>query len=678
MGKITVIVPVYKVEPYLDRCVNSLLCQTFQNYEIILVDDGSPDSCGKMCDEYSRRDPRIYVIHQRNAGLSAARNAGLDRALSDSECEWVSFVDSDDWVHPMYLEALFNAAVKYDAELAIGGYLRTNGELIVPEIDLTACTWRSEEYYLHDMVNATVSWGKLYKKTVFHTLRFPVGKIHEDEFISYKILFNYEYVTVVEQPLYFYYQNPKGISKGKWSVGRLDGLDALEKQIVFFYNKGLREIARRKFNSVIRINLKSQECISNCDDLDPTQKKQLVRKTKKQLRRLLIRYRKCRWLPFWCNDYSKRVYENAFTGVRISRKIWGGVKPILILCYPVRAIGRRVKKIWGRKSDFSALVKYLREATSKKVILLQTPLHGNLGDHAIALAEVSLLNELGVSYAETPHTEGIENWCARVTQRGKIIAINGGGYLGDLWKNEEKRFRDTLNAFPHHRIIVFPQTVHFDLNSEEGKQYFEESKAIYEAHSDLTLFVREMYSYRFMQENMPNVHVELAPDMAMTLEYPLKNGTRAGAVFCLRSDKEKTLSEAEYALMEGTIKQRYKSIMVTDTVLPGALLPGGREEAILRKLSEFEAAELVVTDRLHGMIFAAVTQTPCIVLHSLSHKIEGCYEWLRDLEYIRLAEQVEDVPALLDEIANVAPVYGREKYRNAMQQLREELLKTGD
>ena len=77
MGKITVIVPVYKVEPYLDRCVNSLLNQTFQNYEIILVDDGSPDSCGKMCDEYSRRDPRIYVIHQRNAGLSAARNAGL-------------------------------------------------------------------------------------------------------------------------------------------------------------------------------------------------------------------------------------------------------------------------------------------------------------------------------------------------------------------------------------------------------------------------------------------------------------------------------------------------------------------------------------------------------------------------------------------------------------------------
>ncbi|MDO5139489.1 MAG: glycosyltransferase family 2 protein, partial [Oscillospiraceae bacterium] len=101
MSRITVIVPVYKVEAYLKRCVDSLLCQTYENFFLLLVDDGSPDCCGEICDAYMRQDARVHVLHQKNAGLSAARNAGIEWALSRDDVEWISFVDSDDWVQPV-------------------------------------------------------------------------------------------------------------------------------------------------------------------------------------------------------------------------------------------------------------------------------------------------------------------------------------------------------------------------------------------------------------------------------------------------------------------------------------------------------------------------------------------------------------------------------------------------
>ncbi|MCD7802997.1 MAG: glycosyltransferase [Clostridiales bacterium] len=116
MPEISVIVPVYKVEPYLRRCVDSILNQTFQDFELILVDDGSPDHCPAICDEYAGRDSRIVVIHQKNAGLSAARNAGIDWVFANSDSKWISFVDSDDWVTPTYL-SLMISALQIDSDI---------------------------------------------------------------------------------------------------------------------------------------------------------------------------------------------------------------------------------------------------------------------------------------------------------------------------------------------------------------------------------------------------------------------------------------------------------------------------------------------------------------------------------------------------------------------------------
>ena len=128
MAQISIIVPVYKVEPYLRRCVDSILNQSFLDFDLILVDDGSPDTCGVICDEYAAKDSRVHVIHQKNGGLSAARNAGIDWAFAHSDSSWLTFVDSDDWIHPQMLEALHNAVRKDDTSVAVCGYQETSGE----------------------------------------------------------------------------------------------------------------------------------------------------------------------------------------------------------------------------------------------------------------------------------------------------------------------------------------------------------------------------------------------------------------------------------------------------------------------------------------------------------------------------------------------------------------------
>lgn len=245
MPQVSVIVPVYKVEAFLDRCVNSILAQTFADFELILVDDGSPDNCGAMCDEYAKKDSRIVVIHQKNGGLSAARNAGIDWAFAHSDSQWLNFIDSDDWVHPEYLERLLDAAIKHDVSVSICGYVSTAGEEPEIQVDqLIPIKWNTEAFYVEHNVNATIACAKLYRKECFQSVRYPLGKLHEDEFTTYQILFQFPSIAFVEAPLYFYYVNPNSITKSGQSRWKEDTYEALEQQIQYFKTNGFMDACR--------------------------------------------------------------------------------------------------------------------------------------------------------------------------------------------------------------------------------------------------------------------------------------------------------------------------------------------------------------------------------------------------------------------------------------------------
>lgn len=242
MSDISIIVPVYKVEKYIHRCVDSILAQTYSDFELILVDDGSPDNCPTICDAYAEKDNRVHVIHQANGGLSAARNAGIDWAFANSDSQWLTFIDSDDWVHPEYLERLLDAAVTNDVSVSICGYKETEGEEpIINAKDLTPVLWNPEDFYVEHNVNATIACGKLYQKKCFTEIRYPVEKIHEDEFVTHIVLFPTGQMAVMKATLYYYFINKQGITKTNWKPQRLQGLEATRLQIEFMRSQGFKK-----------------------------------------------------------------------------------------------------------------------------------------------------------------------------------------------------------------------------------------------------------------------------------------------------------------------------------------------------------------------------------------------------------------------------------------------------
>ena len=239
MPLISVIVPVYKVEPYLSRCVDSILSQTFTDFELILVDDGSPDNCGKICAEYAQKDNRIQVIHKENGGLSSARNAGIDWTLKNSNSQWLTFIDSDDWIHPQYLELLLSGATFTNTDICVCEYTETSNFSDFEKLNnVNPQNLSPEEFFVNYHITATVAWCKLYKKRCFENIRYPVGKLHEDEYTTYKILFEKNYISYLKVPLYFYYTNSDSIVRSEWSPKRLDAITAYEEQIDYFRKNG--------------------------------------------------------------------------------------------------------------------------------------------------------------------------------------------------------------------------------------------------------------------------------------------------------------------------------------------------------------------------------------------------------------------------------------------------------
>lgn len=249
--KISVIIPVYNVENYLERCIKSVISQTFKDLEIILVDDGSTDRSGQLCDKFAKDDSRIKVIHKKNGGLSSARNSGIDIAIG----EYITFVDSDDWILPDAYEYLLNVIEKTNADIVSADYSFTDGrpikanekydetEIIGPEKIL--------KYYLMQEVihgkNDFPVWIKLYNKDLFCDVRFPDGKLYEDSITNFKIISKCNKYLKSSKIIYAYFQRPHSITKSCLSRKHLDLIYVSEEMLQLVNNNyELTELCYRK------------------------------------------------------------------------------------------------------------------------------------------------------------------------------------------------------------------------------------------------------------------------------------------------------------------------------------------------------------------------------------------------------------------------------------------------
>lgn len=249
---VSIIVPIYKVEPYLQRCLDSLINQTYTNLEIILVDDGSPDNCPQICDEYAANDSRVIVIHKENGGLSDARNAGLDICSG----EYISFVDSDDWVENEYIDRLLYKLLATNSDIAVANHQTFSTSNVFFPIDFLKDGVFLNTEILDNIFTTRnqfkIAWGKLFKKELFFNIRFPKGLNHEDEYVGFIPYFYAKKIVCFNQVLYHYLKRNDSITG---SENHFDDYESKIVQAKFSINNNVPQLAKRLLLSLSKFYL---------------------------------------------------------------------------------------------------------------------------------------------------------------------------------------------------------------------------------------------------------------------------------------------------------------------------------------------------------------------------------------------------------------------------------------
>lgn len=304
---ISVIVPVYNVKDYLCRCLDSILNQSFKDFDLILIDDGSTDGSEKICDDYASKDERIYVIHQQNGGAASARNKGIEWSL-DRNSEWLAFIDSDDWVHCDYLKNLLEASKKFNTDMSVclSIPIKSPDEKPITNEDFDFFNIKPETFYVKLKEQSIVPWGKLIKKKLFKNVRFPNGKLYEDEFTLYKIIFAVKEIALVNKKMYYaFWCNSSSVTKKKWTEGHLSILDAYNETLLFFKENNYEDLymwQRKRYLSVIAMQYKAM-IETATDELKEIYEPILRKKLKKEIKL----YRKeCDKFPIKGNEW---IYE---------------------------------------------------------------------------------------------------------------------------------------------------------------------------------------------------------------------------------------------------------------------------------------------------------------------------------------------------------------------------------
>ena len=286
----------------------------------------------------------------------------------------------------------------------------------------------------------------------------------------------------------------------------------------------------------------------------------------------------------------------------------------------------------------------------KEFLIFNTPIHGNIGDHAIIYAELKILKEKNILAYEIPtyYEKYCFDYIKKHVSEDAIIGITGGGFIGSQWMVEEDLVNKVVSTFKNYPIIIFPATFYFK-NDSLGREELEKSKKIFSQAKDLTIFAREEKTYEFICKEYKNAKSYLVPDIVLSLKENF-NEERNDILLCLRDDVEGKLNKNIKTEIYD-IAKKYGSVKLIDTVEKYSIPIKNRDIQVKNKIKEFAKAKLVITDRLHGMIFASITGTPCVVLGNYNYKVEGVYQWIKEVDKNILFEK--DIENINEDINNL-------------------------
>jgi pyruvyl transferase EpsI len=738
------LMPVYNGSKYLCRALDSMLGQTYQNFNIIIiVENGCIDNTAAICEEYAAKDNRIRIYHNKeNFGVAASLNRGLELC----EGKYIARMDADDVSLPERLEKQV-AFMENNPDIGVLGtyyrVIRDSYAVIVkpPASNDDICArllfgtviahpsvmLRSELFKLNNWkypiceAEDYALWASLISKTKMANLpevlleyyehgdnacsvKFPkIRAISAD--ISRKALFDELNINTSNYPdIYFGWRGydlfPQDIKSFLLDGAKLlSDVKAANNKLQKFNDKSLDDVLEAQWRQtkldaqLNSLTLKFDELIPEVAENVPslfTDKKIIIFGTGKYCTTITDAIKNDEFfsniIAFCDSDKSKHNTDFFLNIVIAPEQLSNSDYDYILIASPlyeqeIRDMLNNIKipsqKIFTSPSanefNFHLRLKkydkyYAHKDTEQKAYLFCAADYGNLGDHAIAAAAHSFFqNRLDMEIAEIPFTQ--YNIFAEVAKHhilpSDIVLITGGGFLGSLWFSAEQQAREVIKSYPNNATIILPQSVFWE-DAPRWKKECEETQQVYAAHPNLTLCARDAITYKLMQELYPTCHLLLMPDMALSMNWDSFFDTdvsRKGVLLCLKKDKESILTDENHQYLLNIGKKLCGEAKFCDTDLMIPISQEERDSMLPEKINEFRKAELVITDRLHGMIFAAVAETPCVALNGFTHKLRATFEWVKHLPYMRFAESIADVETIASQILTV----GTRKYETARQ-----------
>ena len=651
--KLSIIIPAYNVEKYVGKAISSILSQDYKNLELLIVDDGSTDETAKIAKRYSANDVRAIVLSKQNGGLSDARNYGLERATGD----YVLFIDSDDFIEPNTIGKLMKYSNDRALDVCIFGYYydiyeheKTHTEKVVVEPG-KIITRGSKRTKIANASMLGYAWNKLYDRQflLINNIKFERGLSYiEDIIFNEQVYQHAKKVGFYDQPIYHYVQY------GRTTLGKT-------------YHKKIAQYDRRSIQAfcnamkVLGVSSYDVRMFRIKNTVDRTRWSiDIIANTAAANRQEKIRS--------LCELRSNIQTIPQEAGSSVDRMLLGLLRHkrfnllLLLSSAKTRNIVRFIKDSISPK--LKNWIIYHKSTTDnyqnlskkdKKIIIMLAADYGNLGDIAIAYAQNKFLKDNfpdhTIVVVPISQTYRKIKSLKKKMNKDDVVTITGGGNMSDMYEDIEEQRRFVIKKFPNNRIISFPQTINFS-HTEVGENELTKTQSIYNAHGNLTIFARERKSYKAMKRLFHKCRVLLAPDIVLylnKLEQKKQRDTNK-LIICLRDDDEVASSTARRAV--GDITKRYPHVLSLDTVInANKISPQKGRRELQRLWGQFASAGLVVTDRLHGMIFCAITNTPCIALNNSNRKVQGVFnEWIKGSYPILFAQTKASVQASVDDI----------------------------
>ncbi len=647
---VSVIIPIYNIEKQICRCIESMITQTYHNLEIILVDDGSTDSCPQICDEYARMDSRIKVIHKRNGGPTDSKNIGLNVATGD----YVYILNGDDYVASTLIEVALENAVATSADLVLFSYNKIDefDNLLSPVRFKPVIQELGDHnrlgYIVNNLQQYNSGWevgNRLFKTDLIrkNNLFFWDHKLilAEDLGFSLNYTLHVKKLACIPEVLYYYrIRNGSDRSQSPTEPMIMEAYELCklveDKIKTSFKNSKMEKDFSILFFALMNEQLSKLNFNNYRDSLSSMNDKKLFYQ---QNRRVITKFLSL-----------MRYYGTALGLAYLMQCIFTSRK--------IDKTGIFIIHMINKSKKISETFQYNKAKlfSKKRLFLIGCEDFWNLGDHHIAISEIEYLHKILPDYAiieiAASRYFAVNRLLPFVIRRKDIICMHGGGNVGNFYMLAEHIRRDLMKKFRNNEKVIFPQTIHYDC-SDMGKAELVKDQSSIKKTKNLTLCIREHYSYELAKQYF-DCKVLLTPDIVLFSNYIDQfKLDRKGVVLLLRNDLEGVITGQDKQFIE-KIAQRYTSeIRMNDTQLITDINVYDRKEVVEAFVGKIAEAEFVITDRLHGMVFCAITKTPCIVLPNYNHKVEGVYEWLSKLEYIIMINHLSELEEAIRKLQKI-------------------------